>query len=84
MGAGECRQPCGALVFIYNVACEGLSNDDIVVAGGTVVQETRPGAGFKTGIFVKEKLGGRATVERLLVSDSVCVKKSKAPWRRIS
>ena len=30
----------------------------------TVLQEIRPGAGFKTGDFVEEKLGG-ATVQRL-------------------
>ena len=36
----------------------GLSNDDVRVARGTVFQEIRPGAGFKTGDFVKEKLGG--------------------------
>ena len=28
------------------------------LARGTVFQEVRPGAGFKTGDFVKEKLGG--------------------------
>ena len=34
--------------------CKGLSNDDVGVARGTVFQEIRPGAGFKTGNFVKE------------------------------
>ena len=34
-----------------------LSNDDEWVARGTVLQEIRPGAGFKTGNLVKEKLG---------------------------
>ena len=35
--------------------------------GGAVFQEIRPGAGFKTGGFVREKLGGRGSnVERLL------------------
>ena len=44
--------------------CEGLSNDDIEVARGNVFQEMiRPGAGFKTGDFVKRRIGG-ATVER--------------------
>ena len=38
--------------------CGGLSNDDVRVVRGTVFQEIRPGAGFKTGDFVKEKLGG--------------------------
>ena len=28
------------------------------MAGGTAFQEIRPGAGFKTGDFVKEELGG--------------------------
>ena len=47
-------------------ACKGLSNDDIGAARGTVFQEIRPGAGFKTGHFVKDKLAvRRATVERL-------------------
>ena len=31
----------------------------------------RPGAGFETGDFVKEKLGG-VTVERLAGGDDVC------------
>ena len=45
-------------------------NDDAGVARGTVFQEVWPGAGFKTGDFVKEKLGGEgATVERLSFSE---------------
>ena len=43
------------------IVCKGLlvlSNDDVGVAGGTVFQEVRPGAGFRTGAFVKEKFGG--------------------------
>ena len=41
------------------VAKEGPSSDDLGVgARGTVFQEIRPGAGVKTGDFVKEKLGG--------------------------
>ena len=43
---------------MYFLVCEGLSNDGVGVTRGTVFQETRPGAGFKTGEFVKEKLGG--------------------------
>ena len=39
-------------------ACKGLSNDDAGAARGTVFQEVRPGAGFETGDFVKETLGG--------------------------
>ena len=42
--------------FAYFLACKGLvllSNDDVGVARGTVFQNMRPGAGFKTGNFVK-------------------------------
>ena len=36
-----------------------ISNDDVGVATrGIVFQEIRPRAGFKTGDFIKEKLGG--------------------------
>ena len=42
--------------------CKGPSNDDVGVAGGTVLQEIRSGAGFKTSDFVTD---GGATVERL-------------------
>ena len=38
--------------------CKGLSIDGVGVSRGTVVQEIRPGVGFETGDFVKEKLGG--------------------------
>ena len=41
-----------------------LSNSDVGVARGNVIQEIRPKADFKTGYFVKKKAGG-ATVERL-------------------
>ena len=44
--------------------CKGLSNGNVGVARGTVFRKIRPGASFKTGDFVKEKLGG-GTVERL-------------------
>ena len=61
-------------MFLF--AKEGLSTDDVGVAKGTTVfQELRPWAGFKTGHFVKENLGG-ATVERLvyrIVSCHICV-----------
>ena len=46
----------GLICFL--VCDEGLSNDDVVAARVTVFQEIRPGAGFKTGDFVKEMLGG--------------------------
>ena len=42
----------------FRLAKEGLSTDDVRVARVTVYQEIRPGAGFKTGDFIKEKLGG--------------------------
>ena len=44
--------------FMYFLCRQGLSNDCVEVALGTVFQEIRPEAGFKTGDFVKEKLGG--------------------------
>ena len=43
---------------IFLCAKKGLSNDDVGVARGSVFQALRPGAGFKTGDFVGEKLGG--------------------------
>ena len=45
-------------LFAHFPVCKGHSNDDVGVAKGTAFQETQPGAGFKTGDFVKEKLGG--------------------------
>ena len=38
--------------------CKGPSNDYVETARVTVFQEIRPRAGFQTGDFVKEKLGG--------------------------
>ena len=41
--------------------CKGLSKDDVGIgsdARGIVLEENQPGAGFKTGDFVEEKLGG--------------------------
>ena len=37
---------------------KGPSNDHVMGARGTVFQEIRPGAGFETGDFVQEMLGG--------------------------
>ena len=45
-------------LFVYFLVCKGLSNDGVGVARGTVFEEIRPGASFKTGDFVNEKLGG--------------------------
>ena len=50
-------------IFTCFLVREGLSTDDVGVAKGTVFQEVRSWAGFKTADFVKEKLGGGATVE---------------------
>ena len=44
-------------IFMHSLGCKGLSNDDIEVERGTVKQEIRPGAGFKTGDSVEERLG---------------------------
>ena len=44
--------------FMTILVCKGLSNDDVGVARGTVLQEVRPGAGFKISDSVNEKLGG--------------------------
>ena len=47
--------------FFFN-ACflcyKGLSRDGVAVTRGAVVQEMRPGVGFKISHFVEEKLGG--------------------------
>ena len=54
-------------LFVYFLACKGLSNDDVGVARGTVFQEVRPGAGFKKpAISLKKSWGGGYTVERLM------------------
>ena len=40
------------------LVCEGLTNDDVGVARGTVFQEVRPGASFKTCEISLEKSWG--------------------------
>ena len=45
-------------LFVYVVVCKWLSNDNVGVAWGTVFEEIWPGAGFKTGDFVKNGWGG--------------------------
>ena len=46
-------------IFTYFFVCKGPSNDVVGVAMGTVFQKKiSPRAGFKTGDFVTEKLGG--------------------------
>ena len=43
-------------MFLF--AMNGLSNNDLGLARGIIVfQELWPGAGFKTGDFVEERLG---------------------------
>ena len=44
--------------FTYFLVCKGLSINDVGVARGTVFQEVRVWAGFKTDEFGEEKLGG--------------------------
>ena len=44
--------------IIFLCAKKGLSNDDVGVSSDTVFQGIRPGAGFETGDFVEENLGG--------------------------
>ena len=48
--------------YIFLV-CKGLSIDKVGASSDTVFQETRPGACFKAGDFVKEKLGGDSGAE---------------------
>ena len=44
--------------FVCFLACKGPSNDDVGGARCTVFQERQPVAGFKTGDFVENMLGG--------------------------
>ena len=44
-----------------------IERDGVGATTGTVFQDIRPGAGFKTGNFVEEELGGGATAERLTI-----------------
>ena len=45
-------------ISMYFLVCKGRSNDVVGIATGTGFQALRPGAGFKTGDFVEEKLAG--------------------------
>ena len=45
-------------ILLYVLVYEVLSKDDVGVGRGSVVEEIQPGAGFETGDFVKEGLGG--------------------------
>ena len=44
--------------FVDFLGRKRLSHDGIELAGGTAFNETRPGAGFKTGDYVAEELAG--------------------------
>ena len=70
-----------SLLFI--IVCKGLSNGDVGVARYVVFQEIRPGAGLKTGHFVKEKIGG-ATVLRLVSSQEPRREKNGSPLPYVS
>ena len=56
-------------IYIVHVFClqQGLSNDSVGVERGTVFQEIRPGAGFKTGVFVLRKASGRLPCKTAVV-----------------
>ena len=58
--AARHEEGCYKYIYVFGclLVCEGLSNDDVGVARGTVFQAIRSEAGFKTGDFFKEKLGG--------------------------
>ena len=52
------KKPSHIFSCLLKTSCSRVSNDDVGVSRDTVFQEPRPGAGFKTGDLVKEKLGG--------------------------
>ena len=45
-------------LLAFSCSQKTIERYDVGVARGTVFQKIRPGAGFKTGGFVKERLGG--------------------------
>ena len=45
-------------IYMYTFVCKCLTIDDVEVSRDTGFQDIRPGAGFETGDFVNEKLGG--------------------------
>ena len=47
-----------SIIICFLVVGKGLPIDDVGVSRTIAFQEIRPGAGFKTGDFVKGKLGG--------------------------
>ena len=68
-------------IFTYCFGREGISNDYVGGARGTVVQEIRPGAGFKAGDFAKEKLGGLPQNDIRAVV--LHIKHHTTPWKSI-
>ena len=68
--ATRLEQRCSAnnMSSMYLLVCKGRSNDDVGVSRGTVLRGVRPGAGFKTGDFVRENLGGLSLVEAFMVT----------------
>ena len=65
-------------------ACKGLSNDGVGATRRRVFQEIRPGAGFKTGDFVTEKLVGgyRRTTQTIasMIGAAVLANKTFERW----
>ena len=48
----------------YFLVCKGISNDDVGWQMQSYSRDARPGAGFKSGGFVKPKVAGARAVER--------------------
>ena len=59
------------------LVCEGRSNDDAEGARGTVFQEIRPGAGFKTGDFVKDMCWGGCRSKTRVPTDAASLTQKK-------
>ena len=47
----------GQYIANYVLVCKGVSSDDVVVTRDAVFRGIRPGAGFETGNFRKERVG---------------------------
>ena len=79
--AGQREEECyeNTILTHFHV-CKGLSNDDVGAAKGTVLQEMRLGAGFKTGDFVKGKPGGASYGRTTLLLPSESSPLRDVPW----
>ena len=56
----------GKSILKHFLARKGLSNNDVGASGGTVIQEIRPGAGFKPAISLKKSWGSyRRTTQHM-------------------